>query len=87
MNAAKKNLSMAQSAHCNSVVRGLAAEARAVRARLYLQPRGAIGHLAGRVVRGLRRECDALHRAGLERDFLATEKGTIYRASGCAFGG
>ena len=52
---------------------------RAVLARLWLQPRGAIGHLVNRVVRRLRREYDVLHRAGLERRFLATEKGKTYR--------
>ncbi len=52
----------------------------AARARLWLQPRDAIGHFADRIVRRLRHECDALHRAGLERGFLATEKGMTYRA-------
>ena len=51
-----------------------------LRARLWLRPRDAIGHFADRTVRRLRHECDALHRADLERAFLATEKGMTYRA-------
>ncbi len=50
----------------------------AVRAGLWLRPGDAIGHFADRMVRRLRHECDALHRAGLERGFLATEKGMTY---------
>ena len=49
-----------------------------VRARLWLRPRDAIGHFTDRMVRRLRDECDDLHRAGLERGFLATEKGMTY---------
>ena len=53
---------------------------RAARVRLWLQPRDAIGQLADLIVRRLRHERDILHRAGLERGFLATEKGRTYRA-------
>ncbi len=51
-----------------------------LRARFWLRPRDAIRHFADRTVRQLRHEYDALHRAGLERAFLATEKGMTYRA-------
>ncbi len=50
----------------------------AARARLWLQPRDAIGQFADRIVSRLRHECDILHRAGLERGFLATDKGRSY---------
>ncbi len=53
---------------------------RAARVWLWLQPRDAIGQLADLIVRRLRHERDILHRAGLERGFLATEKGRTYRA-------
>jgi hypothetical protein len=53
---------------------------RAARVRLWLQPRDAIGQLTDLIVRRLRHERDILHRAGLERGFLATEKGRTYRA-------
>ena len=51
-----------------------------MRARLWLQPRDAVGRFADRAVIRLGHERDALHRDGLERAFLATERGMTYRA-------
>jgi hypothetical protein len=53
---------------------------RAARVWLWLQPRDAIEQFATRIARRLRHERDILHRAGLERGFLATERGITYRA-------
>jgi hypothetical protein len=60
--------------------RKIAGADRAARARLWLQPRDAIEQFADRIVRRIRHERDILHRAGLERGFLATDKGRTYRA-------
>jgi len=53
---------------------------RAARTWPWLLPRDAIGQFADRILKRLRHECDVLHRAGLERGFLATERGRTYRA-------
>ena len=44
-----------------------------------ISPLNTIGSFANRFVGRLRCELDTLHRAGQERDFLATEKGMGYR--------
>ena len=49
-------------------------------ARHWPQPQDAIGQFADRMVKRLKHEYDALHRADLERAFLATGKGMDYRA-------
>lgn len=73
------------SARPGAAVRGLAVRTRVVWSQLRVPPRAAMERVASRVVAKrliseFRRQWEALQRAELERNFLATEKGSLYRA-------